>query len=154
MSQHTLFRLVRSVCLCYQLANHRCVLALQLSSGHCYSRAVTGACSSAPARKKGLGVCYFCCPIASTWVAQSWVFIILPRQVVWSYGKEGRGENGPRTITIETQCRQHQSAVPREVSKITPSSVPWGRWDTDSQLLIRFPSFRALSLSWPDVVVF
>lgn len=83
-----------------------------------------GVCSSAPARKKGLGVCYFCCPIASTWVAQIWVFIILPRQVVWSYRKEGRGESGPRTITIETQCRQHQSAVPQEVSKITPSGVP------------------------------
>ena len=43
MSQHTLFRLVHSVCLSYQLANCCCVLALQLSSGHCYSRAVTGA---------------------------------------------------------------------------------------------------------------
>lgn len=69
------------------------------------------------------GVCFFCCPIASTWVAQDWVFIMLPRQVVRSYGEEGWA-SGPRTITIETQCRQHQSAVPQEVSEITPWGVP------------------------------
>ena len=57
---------------------------------------------------------------------------------MWSYGKEGRGESGPRTITIETQCRQHQSAVPQEVSKITPSSVP----GVDGML---FPSCSSVS---------
>lgn len=66
------------------------------------------------------GVCYFCCPIASTWVAHGWVFIMLPRQVVRSYGEVGGEANGPCTITIETQCRQYQSAVPQEAAEITP----------------------------------
>lgn len=32
----------------------------------------------------------------------------------------GGGDTSPCTITIETWCRQHHSAVPQEVSKITP----------------------------------
>lgn len=45
--------------------------------------------------KRVSGVCYFCCPIASTWVPQGRVFIMLPRQVVRSYGEgleEGEGD--------------------------------------------------------------
>lgn len=66
------------------------------------------------------------------------------------------GEGGKRSTH-----HHHRDSVSTASVSCPPGSVknhtfecPWGRWDAVSQLLIRFPSFRALSLSWPDVVVF
>lgn len=94
------------------------------------------------------GVCYFCRPIASTRVAQGWLFIVLPRRVA-GRGRGG-GVSGPCTVTMETVCRQHQSAVLQGVPKITPwGSCGGAGWDTDSPNVHQF----LFNPSWSHVVV-
>lgn len=84
-------------------------------------------CSLAPARKKGLWGLLFL-PSDSIYMGSSGLRVYYATQAgceeLWG-GAGNRGGDGPRTITVETLCRQHQSAVPQEVSKITPWGVPW-----------------------------
>lgn len=74
--------------------------------------------------KRVSGVCYFCCPIASTWVTQGWVFIMLPGQVVrseWSTHRHRR--DSVSTVSV--------SRPPGSVKNYTLGG-PGGRWDSKS----------------------
>lgn len=67
--------------------------------------------------KRVVEVCCFCCLIASTWVPQGWVFIMLPRQAMRSCVEGGGSHTVHASITMDTKCRQHQSTVSQEVSE-------------------------------------
>lgn len=104
-------------------------------------------------QEKGVsGVCYFCCPIASTWVAQGWLFIMLPGQVARSYGGEMEGGGGERSTDHHRRDSVSTASVSRPPGSVKNHTLgrPWGGRDADSQLLISLSS--SLSLSWPDVV--
>lgn len=96
--------------------------------------------------KRVSGVCYFCCPIASTWVAQGWVFIMLAGQVVRSYGEEGGCEWSMHHHHRDSVSTASVSRPPGSVKNHTLGCL-WGRWDTNSQLLISFPSSQLSQLA-------
>lgn len=98
---------------------------------------------AAPARKRVLRVCYFCCPIASTWVPQGRLFIMLPRQVVrrgggvWSV----RHHHGDSASTASVK-RPPGSVTNRTLGcplGLMGSLFPAGQW----------PACPAV---WPDAV--
>ncbi len=75
--------------------NHPCCGALEKSLQAPWSEKRGRTLFFGPSQEEGSrGFVFFCCLIASTWVAEGWMFIMLPRQVVRSYGDGGGGWAG------------------------------------------------------------